>query len=105
MTTQLSYGERLLTVIMEQCETRGIPVEESESFMAHIAQVHGKRVTEMNAPEMKKVQQNLDGLFRSYLGGEKRREGPGSRAWPADVSPEDLLRTARGGISISSEEE
>lgn len=100
MATTLSYGERLLRHIMDQCELRGIPVEESESFMAHLKEEHGKSVTDMDTLEMKRVQQELDKSFREYLGGSKRRPGVVPEAWPA-ATGSAMMAAAKAGIAIA----
>jgi hypothetical protein len=75
MATTEPYGARVMRNIVTQCARRGIPSAEVESVLAHIAERAGKSVLEMSAPELKRVQQNLDAHFVSYLEGFKRRGG------------------------------
>lgn len=96
----MSYGEGVLSAIMKQCQRRGIPVEESESVLAHLAEEHGKSVLDMNDRELLKVQRGLGTSFMAYLEGAKRR-GEGTGPWP-DASKSAILAAAKAGISIST---
>lgn len=100
-TTQ-SYGERVLAAIMTQCERRGIPPEEAGSVLAHIASETGTEVTDMDARELRRVQQNLDSYFRDYLDGAKRRVGVAPETWPGGAaSGSAVMAAARAGIAIA----
>lgn len=88
MSTEKPYGERVLASILTQCARRGIPSEESDSVLAHIADRAGKHVLEMSGPELKRVQQHMDDHFTTYLDGHKRRGG--DAVWGTD-SPADAL--------------
>lgn len=70
-----SYRDKVLRTIVEHCERRGIPEEESLSFRGYIRQECGKSVMEMTNRELQKVQHTLGSLLRGYLEGKKRREG------------------------------
>lgn len=102
-TTQKSYGERVLDSIHTQCARRGIPTEEAGSVLAHIAEAEGARVMEMGAGQLRRLSQNLDAHFVSYLDGAKRRAGPGSETWP-NATPAALTSAAEAGIAIADVE-
>ena len=72
----MSYYEGTLKTLAIWCERRGIPEPEMDSVMAHIKEKYGKSLKDMNEPEIKRVNRNLEPLFRSYLGGIKRRPLP-----------------------------
>jgi hypothetical protein len=91
------YGERVLQSILVQCSRRGIPSEEFDSVLAHIAERAGKSVTKMNGPELKRVQQHLAEHFATYLDGEKRRGG--DAVWGTST-PEEALARAKGGAGV-----
>ena len=98
--TDKSYGERVLDNIMGQCERRGIPVEESGSFLAHIAKEAGTQVVDMDAGQLRRLQQGLDGHFRSYLDGRRRRAGFAPETWAEGASGAALVAAAQAGIAI-----
>lgn len=95
-----TYGERVLSNIMLQCERRGIPVEEAESFLAHVADVEGKSVTSMDEKGLKSLQQRLEVHFISYLEGAKRRGEAKNAPWPS-ASPAASILAAQAGVVIS----
>jgi hypothetical protein len=95
----MTYGEGVLKSIMDQCELRGIPVEESESVLAYLTEEHGKSVTSMDERELRKVQMGLGTSMGVYLEGAKRR-GESGGAWPNAEGPAIML-AAKGGITIS----
>jgi hypothetical protein len=68
-----SYGEQVLDTMRKQCERRGIPEPEFESVLAFAANKYGKRVYDMDIPELRKLNRNLQTLFVEYLEGHKRR--------------------------------
>ena len=103
MSESRSYGERLLENIILQCENRGIPKEESESFLAYIYEMVGIRVLDMDIRQLRRLQQNLDQYFRGYLGGRKRRPGVSPEAWPQDQS--NIFKNVQAGIVVSDKKE
>ena len=96
---QKTYGERVLDSLMVQCERRGIPLEESGSVMAHIAEETGTPVMEMSLVQLRRLEQNLDTYFRGYLDGQKRR-GAVDGAWPDGATPAAVMAAAEAGIAI-----
>lgn len=76
-----SYGERTLDSIAVQCERRGIPGPEIESVHAFLGEKLGKKIREMNMPELNRLNRELPYLMEEYLEGEKRRGGGPPGAW------------------------
>lgn len=103
MPTETPYGQRLLESVRVQCERRGIPPEELESVLAHIGEAFDTPVLEMEAPDLKRVQAQLDGLMRSYLDGRKRRGGP-TGAWEVEATRAAILEAAMRGVDLSEVE-
>lgn len=95
------YGARLLANIGKQCERRGIPVEEADSFLEHVAEWAGAPVLELGAGMLRRVQQALPALFESYLDGKKRRHGP-AQPFRGDATDEARRLAGLHGISLAS---
>lgn len=95
-----SYGVRVLEAIRLQCERRGIPPEEMESVLAHIADERGASVLEMDASDLKRVQANLDALLRRYLDGSKRRHGPAG-PWEVNATHSAIVHAAIHGLDLA----
>lgn len=99
MAHESPYGVRLLTAIRKQCDRRGIPPEEMESVLAHVEDEYGESVHDMGAPKLRRVQQNLDDMFREYLGGRKRRTGPPG-AWEVNATKAAITHAAIHGVDV-----
>jgi hypothetical protein len=68
------YGEQVLDTMRKQCDRRGIPPEEfDDSVLAFVREKYGKPIHDMDVPELKRLNRNLQALFVEYLDGKKRR--------------------------------
>lgn len=103
MPTETPYGQRVLENLRLQCERRGIPPEEMESVLAHIEEETGTDVLEAEAPALKRLMGQSDALFRTYLGGRKRRTGPPG-AWEVNATRGAILHAAVNGVDVAEVE-
>jgi len=79
MTEEEFFRGQVEMSLANQCEVRGIPVEEMDSVKAAIRKRYGMGLEDMHYGYLKRCSRELPTIMVEYLGGDKRRPLPGKR--------------------------